>query len=84
MPDVFGVIVIQLAAVLAVQEPDPEVKTEPPPPSFAKDRLVGLIAICAIAEAARQKPRQRDSVVFMVFLDRQDGVKMPILASVSN
>ena len=55
VPDVFGVIDIQLAAVLAVHVPEPEVRTEPPPPSFAKDRLVGLIAICAIAEAARQK-----------------------------
>jgi hypothetical protein len=48
------------AVVVAVQVPVPEVRMDPPPPSFVKERVGGSMVTCA--QTAEDKSQVNESV----------------------
>lgn len=60
LPVVRGVMFSHGAVVVAVQVPVPEVRMEPPPPSFVKERVGGSMVTCA--QTAEDKSQANESV----------------------
>lgn len=66
MPLVLGVMVIQLAAVLAVHDPEPDVSIEPPPPSFPNERVGGSTETAPRDTKDTSRSNPMSNAVFMV------------------